>query len=220
MPARFVMLGLFGLVVLAGFGAQSLWRSRIWGRSIVVLALLFALVESGFPDGGASKQWVPLERESLYAPIRADRARSVVVDIPLAFVGATDGAGRSPGKFEPMLRATQNSDHPIAEAFVTRLSPQTIQRLVAQPFYASVLAQQGNGPDDAAPMPAGDLALLRANTKALDVGWVVLWPSASRRVPLFLRTLGFVPVRRQDGITVYRAPGPPANAARPPRTPR
>jgi len=208
-PSRFVMLGLLGLVVLAGFGAVGLWRHRPWGRALVIVALLFALVESGFPDGGSSKRWVPLERDGLYAPVRNDRSASKVVDIPLAFIGATDGAGRTPGKFEPMLRATQNGGHDIAEGYVTRLSPDTIAKLVAHPFYAAVLAQQGSGPDDVAPLPPMDLAAVKADLRAMDVGWVTLWPNASKRVPAFLRSLGFTPVRRSDGIVLYRAPEAP-----------
>ena len=209
-PSRFVMLGMLGLSMLAGFGAMELWRRGVLGRSIAVVAVAFGLVEIGFPDGGAAHQWVPLERASLYAPIRADHSDSTVVDIPLAFVGATAGAGRTPGKIEPMLRGAQHG-HPIAEGYVTRLSPVVLAKLVAHPFYAAVLAQQGSSPDDSAPLPVGDPAALRADVAALHVGWVVLWPSASARVPVFLQTLGFTPVRRRDGIIVYRAPPAPSS---------
>ncbi len=206
-PARFVMLGMLGLSLLAGFGFAALWRRGIAARGLAVAALLFAAVEAGYPDGGVGATWVPGSRAHLYAPVRADKSDSIVVDIPLAFVGSTYGAGRAPDKVEPMLRATEHG-HRMAFGFIGRLTPAQISHLMTHPFYAAVMAQQGSGPDDAAPLPAGDLAALRKNIAEMRVGWVVVWPSASRRVPAFLRSLGFTPVTRQDGSVLWRAPAP------------
>ena len=204
-PARFVFLGMLGLSVLAGFGFAALWARGIAGRVIALVAVAFAVVEAGYPDAGLGGQRVPGTRDALYAPVKADESDSVVVDVPLGFLGSTYGIGRSPGKVEPMLRAAQHG-HPIAFGFLSRLAQAQVDRLAARPFYAALLAQQGTGPQDTEPLPPGDLSVLRADMEALRVGWVVQWPTSSPRVGPFLRSLGFTPLRRQDGLVLWRAP--------------
>jgi hypothetical protein len=201
-PARFTMMGMLGLALLGGAGATLLWRAGRAGRVLLSVILAFAVLESGFPDGGADQRWVPLQRDSLYAPVRADERDSVVVDIPLGFIGATAGAGETASHLESMLRATEH-EHPIAEAYVTRLTQSQVDALVARPFYSSVLALQRKPPGEVAP-PRVDIAAAASDMRATDVGWAVVWPGAERRVMAFLERLGFVRVREDAGIVLMR----------------
>jgi hypothetical protein len=200
-PARFTMLGMLPLAMLGGLGF-ALLRSR--GRIALGLAAVlvaFAVVESGFPDGGAAKKWVPMERERLYAPVKADRSDSIVVDVPLGFIGATEGVGGFPGGVvEPMLRATEHG-HPIASAYITRLPRDTIGALQRHRFYADLTALQNPG----VAAPAVDVPASAESARALGVGWVVVWPDGQRRVLPFLEQTGFRRVREDDGILLYRA---------------
>jgi hypothetical protein len=196
-PSRFTMLGMLGLAMLAGAGFAQL---RAEGRVGVVIATLlvgFAVLESGFPDGGASKAWVPMSRSALYAPIRADRTKSIVVDVPLGFFGSTAGAGTSPGEIEPMFRATQHG-HPIAEGYVTRLTQSSVDRLVAHPLYGGILAEEAGAQNHVTPKVAA------ADARVLDARWVVLWPQANQAVRSYVARMGFRPVASQDGIEVLR----------------
>ena len=120
----------------ASSGGSSPWRPWRSPRS-----------RPATPTRASAGRAVPGSRDALYAPVKADKSDSVVVDIPLGFLGATYGAGRSPGKVEPMLRAAQHG-HPAAFGSLARLAQPQIDRLVARPFYAALLAQQGTGPED------------------------------------------------------------------------
>ena len=202
MPSRFTMMGMLGLALLAGAGASLLWRAGRTGRAVLAVLVAFAVLESGFPDGGVGQKWVPIERSSLYEPIQADSGDSVVVDVPLGFLGATAGAGEGAAHLEPMLRAIQHG-HPMAEGYMTRLTQRQVDALVGRPFYSSVLALQRKPPGEPAP-PAVDRAAAEADLRAIGVGWVVVWPEAHRRVIPFLAQLGFVREREEDGIIVMR----------------
>ena len=199
-PARFTMLGMLPLAMLGGVGF-ALLRAR--GRIALALAgglLAFAVVESGFPDGGAAREWVPMQRERLYAPVKADRSDSIVVDVPLGFIGATEGVGGAPGgNIEPMLRATQHG-HPVASGYVTRLTRAKVDELLRHRFYADLIALQN--PDT--PAPAVDAPAGAEDARRSDVGWVVVWPDAHRRVLLFLTRTGFERAGEEDGILLYR----------------
>lgn len=201
-PSRFTMLGILPLTMLAGAGFAQL---RGVGRAGLVVACalaLFGLLEAGFPDGGLSKQWVPMTRQALYQPIKTDRSRSIVVDVPLGFLGATAGAGASPGEMEPMFRATQHG-HPIAEGYVTRLTQAKVNALVSHPLYAAVLAWQTPGPSNA-PLPVTNLAAAAQDARRLDARWMVVWPTANRRVLRLLTALGYRLVRADARILLYR----------------
>jgi len=201
-PSRFTMPGMLALAMLAGCGAAAASRAGRAGRVVAAALLAFAVLEAGFPDGGIAGRWVPMTRAALYAPIKADRSDRVVVDVPLAFLGATNGAGASPGAVEPMFRAAEHG-HPVAEAYITRLTGAQVRTLVAHPLYSSLIALQSGANDGAAP-PAGDVAAAARDAEAIAVGWVVVWPQAERQVLPFLERAGFERVHAVDGILLYR----------------
>jgi hypothetical protein len=201
-PARFTMMGMLGLAILSGAGATLLWRARRAGQAVLGLLVAFAILESGFPDGGVAQQWVPMTRDTLYAPIRADRSDSIVVDIPLGFVGATAGAGEAAAHMEPMLRAIEH-EHPIAEAYITRLTQDEVTSLAGRPLYSAILALQHAPADQGAP-PAVDVRAARSDLDAIGVGWAVVWPDAGRGILPFLERLGCVRAREEAGIVVMR----------------
>jgi len=198
-PARFTMLGMLPLAMLGGIGFALLRSSGRIAVGVAAVLVAFAVVESGFPDGGNAQHWVPMERERLYAPVKADRSDSIVVDVPLGFIGATAGAGKVPGgEIEPMFRATQHG-HPIATGYMTRLTPASIEALLRHRFYADVMALQRA---DGTPV---DVRASAETARRLDIGWVVVWPDGDRRVLPFLEQTGFRRVREDDGILLYRA---------------
>jgi hypothetical protein len=205
-PSRFTMLGMLPLAMLGGVGF-ALLRSR--GPIALVLAgvlVAFAVLESGFPDGGSAKQWVPMQRDRLYAPVKADHSDSIVVDVPLGFIGATDGAGAAPGgNIEPMLRATQHG-HPIASAYVTRLTHSKLEALLRHRFYSDLIALQTR-PQGEASAPAVDPAAALQDVQRSDIGWVVVWPDADRRVLPYLEQAGFRRDSSDAGILLYRRAG-------------
>lgn len=198
-PSRFTLLGMLPLSMLAGAGFQQLRREGRLASAIAYALVLFGLLESGFPDGGAAKQWVPLTRAGLYAPITRDRTHSLVVDVPLGFVGSTAGAGEAANDMEPMLRATQHG-HPVAEGYVTRLPQSLINDLVNVPLYAAILAEQSGQQTDVKP------AVARSDATAIGARWVVVWPEANLAVRRYLMAIGYRTANIADGIRVMRLP--------------
>jgi hypothetical protein len=209
-PSRFTMLGMLPLAILAGAGFAQLRSAGRWGLLIAGALVAFALLESGYPDGGGgNNHWVPLARTHLYAPVKADHSRSIVVDVPLGFLGANTGDGASPGQMEPMLRATEH-EHPIAEAYLSRISPELVEKLGSYPLYYSLIDLQG--PAGASqPSPASP-ALARASAQSLDARWVVVWPAANRRVLAYLRAVGYRQVTTEQGILLYKLQAPHTSA--------
>jgi hypothetical protein len=51
---------------------------------------------------------------------------------------------------------------------------------------------------------AADLAAARSDLSRLDIGWALLWPTASPAVAGYLTATGFRLDYRGDGVTVYR----------------
>ena len=71
-PARFTMMGMLGLALLSGVGATVLWRASRLGRGVLAVLVAFALLESGFPDGGRTKGVGP---DGAPGALRADTRR-------------------------------------------------------------------------------------------------------------------------------------------------
>jgi hypothetical protein len=199
-PSRFTMLGILALAMLGGAGFQQLRASGRWGLVVASLLVAFAVLESGFPDAGTGKRWVPLSRDALYAPIRADHTRSIVVDVPLGFIGSTAGAGEDANQMEPMLRATQH-DHPIAQGYVTRLPQRLVNKLVARPLYGAILATQSGAPNHVNPAAAA------ADARGIDARWIVMWPQANAAVRAYVASMGFRLMKSEDGIEVLYLAG-------------
>lgn len=196
-PARFTMVGMLALAMLAGVGYARLRSVGRVGTLVAALLVAFAVVEAGFPDGGGAKQWVPMTRTALYAPVRADHTRSIVVDVPLGFLSGTVGAGADANMDEPMFRATQTG-HPTAEGWLSRITPATVAALTAHPLYGDILAVQSGQ------QPAASIALARADAQAIDARWLVLWPGAAPTTVPFLSSIGYRPVVTSEGLTLYR----------------
>jgi hypothetical protein len=196
-PSRFTMLGILALAMLGGAGFQQLRGAGRWGLALALLLVAFAVLESGFPDGGVSKQWVPLTRDALYARIRADHTHSIVVDVPLAFIGSTAGAGEDANQMEPMLRATEHG-HPVAQGYVTRLPQRLVDKLVAHPLYGAILATQSGAPNHITSAAAA------ADARRIDARWIVMWPQANSAVRAYVARMGFRLVGSEDGIEVLR----------------
>lgn len=197
-PARFTMLGILPLSVLAGLGVQILWSWRRFGQAVVVLVLGFALLESGFPDGGSGKLWVPLDEPEVTHPIAQDKSSSVVMDVPLGFISGTAGAGTGHEQIG-MLRATEHH-HPISGGYVSRMSQPQVDTLLKHRLYNDVIALQPDIPG--AGDPAVDPAVGAADATASNIRWAIVRPEASRRVVRYLESAGFRTVVRTQGGTL------------------
>jgi hypothetical protein len=207
--ARFAQLGVLGLAVLAGFGVQALW-SRRWGRVAATCLLALAALEAGWPDGGRTRTPVPEERTALYAPVRADRSSSTLIDVPYGLLGGAAAAfgSQMPGN-EFMLRATEHG-HPILGAWVTRLSRKRVEAATRHRLLVDLAVLQGRAVPPGAPLnvaPADapvDPAKGRTDADALRLRWAVVWPWTNPEVMPYLRQIGFRRVGSEDGITLMR----------------
>jgi len=198
-PARFTMLGILPVAILAGIGVQLLWNRGIAGRAIVVAALAFAVVESGFPDGGSGKQWTSADQPPLTRPIGADKSDSVVVEVPLGFVSGTAGVGEAREQRAMMLAARHH--HPIANAYLSRMDQEKVAELASHRFYADLIALQNAGVPDAA-IPLDRTAAL-ADLDATRARWVIVRNGIPQRVVRYLKGLGFEMVARDNGDTLF-----------------
>lgn len=76
----------------------------------------------------------------------------------------------------------------------------------AQPFYCGLVAAQQRRT-----VSAARLAAARRDARRLRIGWVLVWPTPSRRWPRarptvlrYLQATGFRFDYRADGVSVYR----------------
>jgi hypothetical protein len=220
--ARFTELGLLAAALLAGVAVN--WLS-IRARPALALVLAAALLETGWSGGmavpGVRAGTIPAALPALDGPIAADHSPSVVVDVPFGLRGGLPITG---GAFPPQTLVLATEDgHPLADALISRIPPQTLAGIRRYAFYKALLNAQG-GPRQNSP------SLLRQawhSARRIDVGWVVAW----QRRPAVLRVLraaGFRLSYRADGAWVYRRtaacplgrcwqhrhPGTPAGPAR------
>lgn len=197
---RFVILGVLAAAILAGFGIVELSRRGRWARGALALALIVAALDLGSPMSFQG----PISQPELYDPIRRDRSRSLVVDVPLAWVTGTRFLG-TPTNVRSMLRATEH-EHPIAYGVVGRADAGMLADLAQHRFYTDLMLLQGGAYLTAAPVPSPpDPIAGRMDARVLGVGWVVIQPSADPAVFNYLRLTGFGLVNQQDGVSVYRA---------------
>ncbi len=205
--ARYTMLGVLGLSMLAGFGVQALARRRgRWAPVLLVALLALATLEAGWPDGGRAYETTPSSRSGFYAPVRADRSGSAVVDVPYGLWGAGAAAyGTAVPGFEFMLRATEHG-HPIVGGWVTRLSTRRVQVAAGHRFLADLVELQTRAEGDSASEggTAVDPAAGRADADAMRVRWAVVWPSADAASVRYLRAVGFREAGAGDGLTLMR----------------
>ena len=139
-PSRFTLLGLLPATLLAGLGLQALVRRGPGGQSFAIALVAVAVLEAGAPISRDDRQ-VPLTRNELYAPVKADKSDSILVDVPLGFIDGIGGLGDNAP--ETMLRATEHG-HPVAGGHLSRLPVNRIGELAAHRFYSDIIIQQSN----------------------------------------------------------------------------
>ena len=198
--ARFVLLGILPAAMLATLGIEALRRRGGLALVPLVALLAVAVLEAGWPMDRLDRK-VPMTRDALYAPVKADRTNSIVVDVPLSWLGGNAAAG-DVGPMEGMLRATEHG-HPVATGFVSRLGPNRLQALSQHRFYTDLIVQQKGGAGNPG-FPAPDPAAGAKDAAALNVGWVVVWEDADPRVLDYLAETGFREVRQDRGVKLFR----------------
>ncbi|MEK6277995.1 MAG: hypothetical protein AABM29_08285 [Actinomycetota bacterium] len=205
--ARFGLLAMLPLALLAGLGLQQLVARRLAAAwAVLALGAGLALVELG----GEIRSTGPMHYDRIYGPVEDDSSESIVVDLPLTWSSSTSGAGApydglafaSPEM--AMLRATQHG-HPAAYGVAARVGPDVVPDLLSNRFYRDLLRLQGRSVYSSPPSPnPPDPEAGGANARRLGVGWVTVWPQASRRVIPYLRGAGFERVAEEKGTLLYR----------------
>jgi hypothetical protein len=147
---------------------------------------------------------------ALDRPIAADHSASIVVDFPY---GITGGTGTYGARFNPDAQVLATADgHPRAVAFLARVPAPAVAGLSKHAFYAS-LVRIWHGTNRAS---AAELAAASRDARAMNVGWVLIWPQQHERhgrqvrywnagAEKFLRRTGFRYAYQADGVRVYRA---------------
>jgi hypothetical protein len=206
--ARITLLAIVPAALLAGAAID-----RLWTRAPALLApvVIVALLEAGWA-GNPSVATMPAALPRLDAPIAADRSASLVVDVPFGIRGGIPLPGEG-AAFDPQAQALATADgHPRAIAYLSRIPLPTLVAIRAHPFYAGLLAAQGNQSRRAAEQltrtasyPAL-LAAARRDARAMHVGWILAWQHTPAITSYLART-GFRPAYTADGVQVYRPAG-------------
>ena len=177
-------------------GAEPRSRAVVAG-ALLVIAVLGAGLEAGWPGGGPVRRSMPASWPALDAPIAADHSASIVVDVPFGIRGGLPK--RFGGKIEPQALALASSDgHPRAISYTSWIPAPTIRGVQRHPFYARLVAAQNGNPSD-----ASQAALARADARRMDVGWILVW-QATPEILRYLAQAGFRFDYRADGVSVYR----------------
>jgi hypothetical protein len=182
-------------------------RSRaVLAGALLLIAVLGAALEAGWPGGGPVRRSMPASRPALDGPIAADHSSSIVVDVPFGIRGGLPE--RYGAKIEPESLALASSDgHPRAISYTSWIPAPTVRAVRRHAFYARLAAAQNGSPSD-----ARQARLARADVRRMDVGWVLVW-TATPEILHYLAQAGFRFDYRADGVSVYRPdslrPGPP-----------
>jgi len=190
---RFTELGLVPAVLLAGAAVEWL---RAHARAALFPVLALAVLEAGWP-GNPGIGTMPTALPRLDRPIAAQHTKSIVVDVPFGIRGGLPVIG---GGFpaESLVLATADQ-HPLADAFISRIPAATLTGIEHNAFYAALLnAQGGHRRTTAAQFTAA-----AASARRMNVGWVLVWQRA-RPVLRVLRKTGFRFAYQADGVQVYR----------------
>jgi hypothetical protein len=174
--------------------------------ALLLIAVLGAALESGWPGGEPARQSMSASRPALDGPIAADHSSSIVVDVPFGIRGGLPE--RYGAKIEPESLALASSDgHPRAISYTSWIPAPTVRAVRRHAFYARLAAAQNGSPSD-----ARQARLARADARRMDVGWVLVW-TATPEILHYLAQAGFRFDYRADGVSVYRPdrlrPGPP-----------
>jgi 4-amino-4-deoxy-L-arabinose transferase-like glycosyltransferase len=190
---RFTELGLVPAALLAGAAVEWL---RAHARAALFPVLTLAVLEAGWP-GNPGIGTMPTALPRLDGPIAAQHTASIVVDVPFGIRGGLPVIG---GSFpaESLVLATADQ-HPLADAFISRIPASTLAGIEHNPFYAALLnAQGGHHRTTAAQFTAA-----AASARRMNVGWVLVWQQ-TRPVLRMLRLAGFRSAYQADGVRVYR----------------
>jgi hypothetical protein len=134
--------------------------------------------------------------------IRADKSDSIVVDVPLAMVTGPRWIG-NPSNNEAMLRASEH-EHPIAYGVVGRAHSDLLVAQATNRFYDDLMLLQGGSVFYAAIPLSEDPVAGRQNARDLNVGWVVVQPTAFPGIPVYLRKAGFRLVATSKGVRLFK----------------
>jgi hypothetical protein len=202
--SRPALLGLVGAALLAGNAVD--WLSR-HARALIVAVAALAVLEAGW-SGSPGPGAMPTTQAALDRSIAADGSGSIVLDLPFGLRGGMPLYGSRLAN-APLLIATADG-HPRAISYTAWVPPPTIARIAAHPFFAQLVRVQdgvplapGLGPSGGQ-VSAADLAAARGDLARLDIGWALVWPTASPAVAGYLTATGFRLDYRADGVTVYR----------------
>jgi hypothetical protein len=204
---RLALLGLLGAAMLAG--AAIHWVGQhAWPA--VAAAVILAVAVAGFLEAGWSATGAPTMRASMPgvdAAIAADHSGSIVVDVPFGLRG---GVGLTGWPMPPQALILATADgHPRAVSYTSWVPRPTINGIRRDAFYRCLYRAQ-NGSRHAC---RGDgLVLAARSARETDIGWAVVWHSATRSarpaVLKYLYATGFRIDYRvntvDSGITVWR----------------
>ena len=196
---RFTELGLLPAALLAGAAVEWL---RAHAKAALFPVLTLAVLEAGWP-GNPGIGTMPTALPRLDGPIAAQHTRSIVVDVPFGIRGGLPVIG---GSFpaESLVLATADQ-HPLADAFISRIPAGTLAGIEHNPFYAVLLNAQGGQHRTT----AAQFAAAAASARRMNVGWVLVWQQ-TRPVLRALRLTGFRFAYQADGVPVYRPADPRA----------
>jgi hypothetical protein len=203
--ARLALLGLAGAALLAGSAVDWL---RDHARPLIIAVAALGMLEAGWP-GSPGPGAMPTTLPALDRPIAADRSGSIVLDIPFGLRGGLPLYGSRMAN-APLLIATADG-HPRAISYTAWVPAPTIAAVAGHSFFAQLVRVQDGVPlaapglsPSAGQVSAADLAAARRDLSRLDIGWALIWPTASPAVAGYLTATGFRLVYRADGVAVYR----------------
>jgi hypothetical protein len=217
---RLAELGLLPAALLAGAAVDWLRLRAVPALAVPALVLVAAagLLEAGWPGNlpAAAEPaayrigTMPTALPGLDRPLAASRPGSIVVDFPFGICGGLPTYG---AQFPPQAQVLATADgHPRAIGFIARVPAPTIAGIRGQAFYAG-LVRIWRGLTRNSP---AQVAAARLNARAMNVGWVLVWPQQHLRggkpvrfwntgVLSYLGRTGFRLAYAADGVLVYRA---------------
>lgn len=192
---RFTELGLVPAALLAGAAVEWL---RAHAKAALFPVLTLAVLEAGWP-GNPGLGTMPTALPKLDGPIAAQHTNSIVVDVPFGIRGGLPVIGDG-FPAEALVLATADQ-HPLGDAFISRIPASTLTGIERNPFYAVLLNAQG-GHHTTTP---AQFATAAARARRMNVGWVLVWPHSQQTEPVLraLRLTGFRFAYQADGVRVY-----------------
>jgi len=204
---RIMILGLLPASLLAGAAVNWLRHHAVW---VIVPVAMLAVVEAGWPGGiGRPLGTMPTTLPALDGPIAADHSDSLVVDVPFGLRGGVTLPNEG-ARFDPEAQVLATADgHPRSVAYLARIPSPVLLAVRRNPFYAGLLTAQGDQLVRQAEELTGAhtyqalVAAARAESRRMNVGWIIVWHS-TERIRRYLAVTGFRFHYRANGASVYR----------------